>query len=58
MLRAVLGDPHPDFEGTIAEPRTPLAAAMGFTSTELFDDHGLVHMVEAAAPATCHHRAR
>ena len=50
MLRAVLGDPHPDFEGTTRGLGLLKRAAMGFAVTELFDDHGLVHMVEAAAP--------
>jgi len=50
VLRAVLGDPHPDFEGTTRGLGLLKRAAMGFTATELFDDHALVHMVEAAAP--------
>lgn len=50
VLRAVLGDSHPDFEGTKRSQGLLKQAAMGFPFAELFDDRGLVHMVEAAAP--------
>jgi hypothetical protein len=50
VLRAVLGDPHPDFAGTTRSHGLLKQAAMGFSVTELFDDQDLVHMVEAAAP--------
>lgn len=50
VLRAVLGDSHPDFEGTTRSHGLLKQAAMGFPVTELFDDRGLVHIVEAAAP--------
>jgi hypothetical protein len=50
VLRAVLGDPHPDFQGTTRSLGLLKRAAMGIPITELFDDHGLADMVEEAAP--------
>lgn len=50
VLRAVLGDAHPDFAGTTRSRGLLKQAAMGIPVTELFDDQGLVEMVEAAAP--------
>ena len=50
VLRAVLGDSHSDFEGTTRSHGLLKRAALGFPVTELFDDRGLVHMVESAAP--------
>jgi hypothetical protein len=50
VLRAVLGDAHPDFAGTTRSRGLLKQAAMGIPVTELFDDQGLVDMVEAAAP--------
>mgnify|MGYP001443396731 CR=1 FL=1 len=50
VLRAVLGDPRPDFEGTTRSQGLLKRAALGFPITELFDDRGVVEMVETAAP--------
>jgi len=49
VLRAVLGDPCPDFEGTTRSLGLLKRAAMGISITELFDDRGVVAMVETAA---------
>lgn len=50
VLRAVLGDPHPDFDGTARSHGLLKRLAMGEPLADLFDDHGIADMVEEAAP--------
>ena len=50
VLRAVLGDPHPDYEGTAAGRGMLLRLCSGDDLGDLFDDHALADAVERAAP--------
>lgn len=50
VLRAVLGDPHPDFEGTARSRGLLQRLATGEHLVELFDDHLLADEVEEASP--------
>lgn len=50
VLRAVLGDPHPDFEGTAKGRGLLLRLVTGEHLADLFDDRDLADAVEGAAP--------